>query len=127
MKKCILLLFLSGCLSTQMQPIVAQQLSPRKQKQKIIVLEKKLQAAKKAQRQAEAVVEAIVVELEDAQLALVRRQLDEYEKKHPKEAPLFVEEREMLHRMIEEGPNAASFAAQAQLDRILRLRRGQEE
>jgi hypothetical protein len=118
MRWLLLLLLLGGCVHTT--PI-AHTLSPKKQKQRIHILEKKLEGAKQELRKAQDAVEEIEMELEGAQIALVKRSLDEYEKKHPKQTELFVEEKEVLYRLIREGPNPGSFAAQAELDRLQRL------
>lgn len=116
------LLLLTSCFAPlHLQSPLAQSLSPKKQKQKIAALQKKLEIAQKEQRQAVTAVETLVFELEDAQLALIRRQLDDYERKQNKTAHLFLDEREALYKIIQAGPNAASFAAQQELDRILRL------
>jgi t-SNARE complex subunit (syntaxin) len=117
------LIFLSGCFhSIKLQDTAAMQtLSPPKQKQRIAALQKKLQAAEKEQRAAEAEVERLVMEIEEAQVALIRRQVDDYERKTGYTADLFLEEREALYQIIRSGPGPASFNAQIELDRILRL------
>ena len=101
--------------------LVQQSLSPKKQRQKIAVLQKKLESAEKEQKKIETDVEKIAREIDEAQIALIRRQLDEYENRAHNKASLFVEEREALYRMIQSGPSPSAFEAQVELDRILRL------
>lgn len=111
---------LASCFSVGEQPIV-QNLSPKKQKQKIAVLQKKLEMAAKEQKKIETDVERLSSEIDEAQLALIRRQLDDHERRGVKDSALFMEEREALYRMIESGPSPSAFEAQVELDRILRL------
>ncbi len=113
--------FLSSCFGGNEHLMVQQSLSPKKQKQKIAFLQKKLELAEKEQKRVATDIEELSIEINNIRLALIRKQLDEHEngsKKHPK---LFQEEREALYRMIEEGPSPTAFEAQVALDRILRL------
>jgi hypothetical protein len=104
---------------------VAQGPAPKKQKQKIVALQKKLDAAEKEQRKAELEVDRLSTEIHKAQLNLVRKQVDEWEKLIRQGKPIhpdsFSPERELLHRMIQDGPSPSSFDAQIELDRVLRL------
>lgn len=123
MKLFFFLLLLSGCFNTikLQDAAVAQTLSPKRQKQKIASLQKKLEAAEREQRAAQSEVEKLALEIEEAQIALIRRQVDDYEKKAGLASDLFLEEREALYQIIRSGPGPASFEAQVELDRILRL------
>lgn len=123
MKIIVFLLLLTGCFdSLKLQdPFISQSLSPKKQKQKIAVLQKKLEAAEKEHRDAQTEVEKLASEIEEAQLALIRRQVDDYERKNERSSALFLDEREALYQIIQTGPGPASFQAQIELDRILRL------
>jgi len=123
MRKLLLLLLLSGCFSSLrlQEPALAQSLSPRKQRQKIASLEKKLEAAEKEQRKAQNSVEQLASEIEEAKIALIRKQVDDYERKNERSSALFLEEREALYRMIQTGPSSTAFQAQTELDRILRI------
>jgi hypothetical protein len=114
-----LLLFLSSCFHNNSpdQPVA---LSPRKQRQKIVLLKKKLEQAEEEQRKAKDEAEKIAAEINEAELALIRRQVDQYEKKSHNTPMLFLEEREALYRMIQSG-HQGSLEAQLELDRILRL------
>ncbi len=118
MKKILLLLLLSSCFHTSDFPVV-QGLSAKKQKQKIVVLQKKLESAEKEQKKVQNEVEKLASEIHEAQLALIRRQVDEAERK--KAPSLFLEERETLYQMIQSGPSPSAFEAQVELDRILRI------
>ncbi len=122
MKRLILLTLalLTSCFSVREQLLV-QGPSPKKQKQKIAVLEKKLESAEKEQKKIETDVERLSLEIDEAKLALIRRQLDDHERSGMKDSSLFMEEREALYRMIESGPSPSAFEAQVELDRILRL------
>lgn len=101
--------------------LLVQGPSPKKQKQKIAVLQKKLEFAEKEQKKIASDVERLATEIEEAKIALIRRQLDEYECRSDKAPTLFMEEREALYRMIQSGPSPAAFEAQVELDRILRI------
>ena len=122
MKKYFLIfLLLTACFNAPDQ-MVAQGLSPKKQKQRIASLQKKLEMAVREQAEVQTEVERLAYEIDQAQLALIRRQVDRYEQKKEKVlSPLFLEEREALYRMIQTGPSPASFEAQVELDRILRI------
>ncbi len=123
MKLLLILLLLTGCFNTlRLQDVVvSQSLSPRKQKQKIVSLQKRLDLAEREQRVAQAEVDKLALEIEEAQVALIRREVDDYERKKRRTSDLFLEEREALYHIIRSGPGPASFQAQAELDRILRL------
>jgi septal ring factor EnvC (AmiA/AmiB activator) len=120
MRRFFLLLFLASCTISPDTPI-AQAPNPKKQKQKIALLEKKLEVAAKEQQKALTEVERLAAEVNEAKLALIRRQIDRFEEKHPAAPALFLEEREALYQMIQEGPSPAALEAQAELDRILRI------
>lgn len=114
------LLLLSSCF-TGNEHLIVQSITPKKQKQKIAFLQKKLEQAHKEQKKIEEEVATLSDEIDQARLALIRRQVDEQErsgKKHPK---LFRDEREALYKIIQEGPSPTAFEAQVELDRILRL------
>ncbi len=126
----IVLFFTFSCFrSTSTNETV--QLSSSKQKQKIGWLQKKLEIAERERAKIEAEVEKLNEEIQQAQLALIRKQLDESEKqihKNPqnylgllKDGTLFSQERESLHQLIQEGPSPWAFEAQVELDRILRM------
>jgi hypothetical protein len=111
-------------------------LSPTKQKQKIAFLQKKIDRAEKEQKKIEETIELLQEEMQQAELILVRRMVLETEEKLRKFeedstnrskytdheiSNLFLEEREVLYRMIQSEPTPASFEAQAVLDQILGL------
>jgi hypothetical protein len=116
----LFLAILSSCFSVDEQLIV-QGPSPKKQKQKIAFLQKKLEIAAKERKKIETDVERLSSAIDEAQLALIRRQLDDHERSGTKDTALFMDEREALYRMIEAGPSPSAFEAQVELDRILRL------
>lgn len=121
MKAYIPLLFLTSCFTHSLDQPIAQGPSPKKQKQKIIALQKKLEQAEKEQLKVQSEVEKLSAEINEAQLSLIRRQIDQYERKAHKTPQLFLDEREALYQMIQTGPSPAAFEAQVELDRILRL------
>lgn len=112
--------FLSSCFGDG-ESFLIQSLSIRKQKQKIAFLQKKLQLAQREKEQAEDYAENLVQEINEAELNLIRNQLNKYEKNKKKDPALFMNEREALYRMIQSGPSPAAFEAQVELDRILRI------
>lgn len=133
-----LLLFLTACFAASTDDIQEPlyTLSPTKQKQRIGWLEKKLEIAEREKKKAEDEVERLSAEIHQAQLALIRKQLDDYEKQigdlhaNPQKYPhllqvemasLFIQEREALHQIIQDGPSPSAFEAQVELDRILRM------
>jgi septal ring factor EnvC (AmiA/AmiB activator) len=124
--KIILLLLLAGC-GLKTTPNVTE-LAPTKQRQKIALLQKKLQLAEKEQRKMNAQVERLCDEMREAELAYIRKQVDNYEeliRKQPSKmadfepADLFLDERERLHKMIHSSESV--YEAQIVLDRILQL------
>jgi len=105
-----------------------QELPPTKQKQKIAVLQKKLQLAEKEEKKLKTQIERLSDEMREAELAYIRNQIDDYEnliRKHPSKkadfdsGELFLAERETLHKMIQR--NESIYEAQVVLDRILQL------
>jgi septal ring factor EnvC (AmiA/AmiB activator) len=117
----LIFLALPACFSAPDQ-MVAQTINPKKQKQKIASLQKKLELAEKERAQIETEVERLAFEIDQAQLLLIRKQLDRCEqKKEPIPPSLFLEEREALYRMIQADSSPASLEAQVELDRILRI------
>jgi hypothetical protein len=136
LKAIFLLLFLGGCMLPPAGSDMLVKLSPTKQKQKIAFLQKKLELAEREQKKVEEDIEFLQEEMKQAELALVRRIVFETEEKLRKfeENPsnrwkfteneisnLFLDEREILHRMIQAGPTPASLEAQGVLDQILRM------
>lgn len=129
----IALLFLPACSAKQQggSQTIFQPQSDRKQKQKVIVLEKKLSLAEKTLLQQQVEVEAIRVHLCEAELDVIESELRHVEQRWQTDparlvqsfrqgiSDLFLEERERLHRIIQSGP--AVHRAQNLLDRILQL------
>lgn len=122
MKRALLsLLFLTSCFTNSIEQPLVQGPNTKKQRQKIAVLQKKLELAEKEQLKVQTEVDRLATEINQAKLSLIRKQLDRYEKKNEKDLQLFLEEREALYRMIQEGPSPSAFEAQIELDRILRI------
>lgn len=121
------LIFLVSCSSVRTSQHT-QELTPTKQKQKIALLQKKLQLAEKEYGKLKIQIDRLSDEMRETELAYIRKQIDEFEdliRKHPSKkadfdsADLFLEEREKLHRMI--LGNESPYEAQIVLDRILQL------
>ncbi|HEX2583092.1 MAG TPA: hypothetical protein VHL30_03145 [Chlamydiales bacterium] len=136
MKPVVLFLLLSGCTLSSSGSDLLVKLSPTKQKQKVAFLQKKLELAEREHKKIEGEIDCLREEIKQAELALVRRIVYETEEKLRKveENPLqrskwtereisnlFVEEREILHRMMQAGPTPSSLEAQTVLDQILRM------
>jgi hypothetical protein len=126
MRKIFLLILLSSC-GMRTCPNV-HELAPTKQKQKIALLQKKLQLAEKEQKKWTTQIERLGDEMREAELAYIRKQVDDYKeliRKQPSKkadfdsVDLFCDEREKLHRMIQS--KESTFEAQGILDRIFQL------
>jgi len=111
---------LSACFSTA-EPLLVQGPIVKKQKQKVSNLRKKLEATEEEKEGVEKKIERLQREIDEAELALIKRQIDEYERHPYKEISLFIEEREALYRLIQTGDSSQSKDAQVELDRILRI------
>jgi hypothetical protein len=102
--------------------------STSKQKQKIALLQKKLELAERSLGKMQLEVERLGDEMRSSQLALIRSQVDALEEEmdrnprrvaHLDGSRLFLEEREVLYDMINRG--SSNFEAQIVLDRILHM------
>lgn len=135
-------LFLTGCMANSPFHLgegqeVVQTLSLTKQKQRITLLQKKLENAERDLKNVQEEVDHLQSELHQSQLALIAKQIENYElqirkiqtdpsrllrptTQDEKLAP-FLKEREMLQHMMENGPSPEAFEAQIVLDRILRM------
>lgn len=120
MRLIFLLLLLTACFNSS-ETFIATRLTPKKMKQKISVLQRKLEAAEKEYKQAKEDVEKLACEINETQLALIRSKVDKYEKRKEKDPSFFLSEREALYKIIQTGPSPAAFEAQVELDRILRI------
>lgn len=123
MKRWFWLVFLTGCAGIDLS-VAHHDLPITKQKQRVLVLQKKLSQAEKEQEKTTMRVEDLKTQLADAELTIIRREVDSWEEvasrpsaylRAPEE--LFLREREKLKELIEEG--TLSFEAQVLLDRIL--------
>lgn len=132
---------LAGCLSNRSFLIgedsqAVYGLPVTKQKQRIIFLQKKLEIAEKNLNRAQDEVERLSQDLHQSQLALIEKQIENYEHQiqkvrldpkakspwgHTETSALFLKEREMLQQMMENGPSPTALDAQMILDRILRM------
>ncbi len=133
----LFLLLTSSChFSDAREEWVLKGLSPKKQKQKIIVLQKKLKSAQKEELQVKELVASLCSEIEEAELGLVRKEICRMEHflMQLQDSPqglakgaqidvstLFLQEREILERLIESGPSPVALEAQGLLERALRM------
>lgn len=127
MKALLILLFLTSCVLLQTSDEFTQVLPPTKQKQKIALLEKKLQRAEKEQKKVEEEVGRLSNAVKEAQIALIQKQIEDYRKAHPQKldpeevVSFFLKEREILHGMVLDGPSFTAFEAQKVLDQLLEM------
>lgn len=101
--------------------LLVQSPNPKKQRQKISNLQKKLELAAREKEKVESDIERLQREIDEAKLSLIRKQIDDYEKRKEKQSTLFMEEREALYRLIQSGDSSKAIEAQVELDRILRI------
>lgn len=133
MKFLFLLLLFSSC-AVRDQMIASHTFlsgSDRKQKQKVIVLQKKLEMAERSLAKSKADVEDLRGLLYDAQLDSIETRLEVLEQRwqidpvalsqalYQETARLFLEEREILYRILQAGVSV--HRAQSLIDRILQL------
>lgn len=124
------LLLLSSCLSTSILPgsefLFGTSPPPgAKEKERIVALHKKLKGAEKERVRTADEIAKLQEEVRQTQLALVQRRIEEYEKKgiswRERPSSLFLEERQLLHEIIQAGPSPSSLEAEIVLDQILRI------
>lgn len=120
-------LLLTSCLTQRTTGEFAV-LSPSRQKQKIVLLEKKLKRAEKEQREIEEEVDRLSSAVKEAQLALIRKQVEDYQDKmqikgfvQGDPSTLFLKERETLNNILSDGASVNRFEAQRTLDQILEM------
>lgn len=104
--------------------------SPRKQKQRIASLEKRIAQAEEEWNKKGLEVELLKAEKKRTEILMIRSKVEQYEEelrafregrgKLRKEISFF-EERETLHRLVQEGPSPTSYEAQLLLDQLLRI------
>lgn len=126
MKSFLVFLILVGCTSTQHMASL-QEMSPRKMKQKISLLEKKLRRVRDEDEKTKSEISELIQEIYLTQLTLIENEVAESEKKLDRfyrpidTAALFLKEREILHEIIQQGTLSMTQHAEALLDRILRI------
>lgn len=137
-----LTMLLCSCMSNQSLLSLESQetvggLSVSRQKQRILLLQKKLEIAEGQLHAAQNLVDLLSRELQQSQLALITRQVQMYEQQkqksqsssfkdlyakfHVESDGFFLKEREVLEAMMENGPSPESSEAQIVLDKVLRL------
>ena len=121
MRYLILTLFILNACISHTETLFAQGPTFKRQKQKVLNLRKKLESVVEDKEDTEKRIESLQREIDEAELALIKRQIDEYEKYPQKEISLFIEEREALYRLIQTGEMSQAEEAQGELDRILRI------
>lgn len=88
---------------------------------RIVSLQKRLEQAEKEQTKASREIVRLTAKLDRAKLQSIRKQIDVYEQKQERPETLFMEEREILYRLIQSGQMPQAMEAQVELDRILRM------
>jgi hypothetical protein len=139
MRAILFCILLTGCLSNRVLQIgegqdLSHNLSVTKQKQRITFLQKKLEIAEKDLKNAQDEVESLQSQIHRSQLALIVKLIENYEhqigknkegtrilSKSDVKTLSFLKEREMLQKMMEQGPSPEAFEAQVVLDRMLRM------
>lgn len=124
-------LFLTGCMNNgfhlgESQNVV-QTMPLTKQKQRIAILQKKLEIAQRNLKVASEGVEQLASEIQQSQLTLVEKQIDMFQQGQSRTfagRDPFLKEREMLQQILQEGPSPEAFEAQVVLDRMQRLTKG---
>jgi putative cell wall-binding protein len=116
----IVALFLSGCMNQEFHlgesQNVVQSLPLTKQKQRIAILQKKLEYAQRNLKTATEEVEQLSSEIQQSQLTMIEKQLEIGSKNS------FLKEREILQQIVENGPSPEAFEARVVLDRMLRIK-----
>ena len=130
-------IFLLSCNSHFQDDVVyVRDLPPKKQKQRIAVLRKKLDLAVREKLEADDNVEFLRTQLYYTEIAWVQGVIDGFDVEVQKsdqtysqvaknlridlERP-FLEEREVLYRIVKSGPSPASLEAQKVLDHLLTI------
>lgn len=132
-----LLLFMASCHLPELgDEHLSKGLSPKRQRQKISQLQKKLEHAEIDQTRAKEQVEILRSEIENAELSYVKKVVfntdqllrklkgdpDGFTKRSKMDlSTLFLQEREILQRLVESGPSPAALEAQGLLDEMLRM------
>lgn len=104
MKYCVILLILMSCFRPNEETV-------------LLHLEQKLEVAKSEKNRAKEDIKKLIQEIDETKIALIRHQINDYEKKKEKPSTLFAEEREVLYQLIQSG----RADAQVELDRILSI------
>lgn len=127
----VLLLVSSCSLREQIAQTSFLSSSDRRQKQRVVVLQKKLDQAQKALAKGQEEVDLLQLQLCDAQLESIEQQIEYLERKwqtdpvslsqalYQDASHLFLEEREALYRIVQTG--FSMHRAQNLIDRILQL------
>lgn len=123
--------FLTGCMNQgfhlgEGQNIV-QTLPLTKQKQRIAILQKKLEIAQRNLNAASGEVEQLASEIQQSQLTLVEKQIETFQQGQLRSfagRDPFTKEREILQQIQKEGPSPEAFEAKVMLDRMSRMKKG---
>lgn len=117
-------LFFASCMNTGFHlnegQNVVQSLPLTKQKQRIAILQKKLEIAQRSAKTAQEIVDDLNSELQQSQITLIEKTLEN----HKYAGGDFQKEKAVLHQILQDGPSPTAFEAQVVLDRMLRLTKG---
>ncbi len=103
-----------GFLLNENQSVV-QTLPLTKQKQRIAILQKKMEYAQRNLKIATDEVEQLASEIQQSQLTMIEKQMEKGSKNG------FLKEKEILQQIVENGPSPEAFEARVVLDRMHRV------
>lgn len=97
---------------------IVQTMPVTKQKQRIAILQKKLEYAQRNLKLASDEVESLSSEVQQSQLTMIETKIQKGSKDP------FLKEREILQQIVENGPSPEAFEARVVLDRLQRITKG---
>lgn len=103
---------------------IVQTMPVTKQKQRIAILQKKLEKAQRNLKVATDEVEELASEIQQSQLTMIETQMEKFQKGSFAGKDPFLKEREILQQIVENGPSPEAFEARVVLDRMQRIIRG---
>lgn len=114
--------FFTGCMNHgfhigESQSVV-QSLPITKQKQRLAILQKKLETAQRNLKLAAEVVDDLESEIHQSRLTMIEKQLESGQKFSKNS---FIKEKEILQQIVENGPSPEAFEARSVLDRIQKM------
>ncbi|HSX14098.1 MAG TPA: hypothetical protein VLE96_06750 [Chlamydiales bacterium] len=116
----VLSIIFSGCMTQGFHlgenQNVVQAMPLTKQKQRIAILQKKLEYAQRNLKVASDEVDHLASEIQQSQLTMIEKQMEKGSKN------FFLKEREILQQIVENGPSPEAFEARVVLDRLQKIK-----